>query len=1818
MTAFTGSLIKQLYILTLNHPKPFSMKKIIFTISLVLVALISHSQGCFWHENFDAPSLGDSVTSSSSAGNPGWSICSRVSTSPNNCDSAFVDLNDTVYLRTSVIDFTGLTFALLDFNHICKTDFFDVAKLEISTDGGINFTQIICANYLGTGNFCGQNNQFSAASYGVWLPVDTDAVATNAWWKHETFDISSLVANQSQVVIRWTTYDSNLPNTNAAYPLNGWKIDDICITAAPCELTAPSLTQNGSLQGTIYNLGPFSLSAEISDNSGLANTYIIYTVNGGTPDTITLTNTTGNTYTGQIPAMLEGDTVCYYFYASDASCANNDVLLPASGCIQFIVSAGITFPFCDNFDSNDLWTDSLVTGSAWQLGVPTNGPNAPHSAPNVWDVALNAQYVDGTDSYLTSPHFSFSGITGAEISMWINYNTENCCDEAVLEYSIDGGTTWVVLDNAGNTVNWQSGGWHGNSNGWIQAKCLQPTALDNQADVIFRFHFNSDGSITANGFALDDFCIIPPSPLDAGVTFITQPGLNAAAGQCVDVIVDVKNFGLNPLTSFDIYWTDGTTTFGPTAWTGNLAPGASTTVTLNQCFNVPVGSFNICAYTDLTGDGNSLNDTLCLSGVGVPVLTLTSCDDFESGNLGYVTSSSGTGNDWQLGAPSFGQTNSVHSGTNAWDVNLASAYVDNSDCTLNTPIYDLINPPAVNPALSFWQNRNIDLTEDGLRIEYTVNGGTTWAVLGVVNDPDGVNWYNNPDVSFSGIPGWSGTSASWEKSTYFLTNILAANPGTQFIQFRFIFTSGFPFPILDGVSIDDLCMTQPPNVDAGVIQINTPTGSGQPAGNTSPVEVTIRNFGAQPVTTTNIEWAINGVPQGTPTTFNGNLAPGAISSIIPLNGTLTFPSGQFELCAYTQLVSDGNITNDTTCVSMVGVPVLSPTTCDDFEGGNIGYITSSDGNGSEWELGTPAFGQTNSAHSGTTAWDVNLNSAYAINSTCTLTTAYYDLVNPPAVNTSLSFWQNRNIDGQEDGLRIEYSVDGITWNQLGVVNDPDGVNWFNNADVAFSGTPGWSGNSTGWQKSTYYLTNVLAANPGAQTIQFRFIFLSGFPFPTLDGVSIDDICMTQPSSADAGVIQINTPVTGGQPAGNTSPVEVSIRNFGTQPVTTTNIEWAINGVPQGTPTTFNGNLAPGAISSIIPLNGTLTFPSGQFELCAYTQLVSDGNITNDTTCVTMVGVPILPLSFTNQYCDDFEGPNAGWTVETTGDPGTNWEYGTPAFGSTSSAFSGVNAWDINLNTIYTPNANTILYSPFFDFTNGIDTKLSLYVNFATEGGWDGTRLEYSLNTGPWTTLDQTSPGSTVNWYTGNTNCSNQLAWEDQSGGWIQAQHNDLTFLNGAGNVRFRFIFCSDGSGQVDGFSIDNFCLTVPVPLTVAPVAIGNNASIGGLLFAGQPITYNANIKNTGTTPLSSAVAALYVDNNLIATDTIAYSPLLAQNAVLNHQFSTPWIATAGVHNVCVITSYPNQGTDLNPTDDTICSTISVIDTLGVTVASPYCNDFEGGPQWVTLNSINYGNHTSWELGTPAQTIINAAHSGIKAWTNGLTTNYPGRDTSSLFTPAFNVQANENYRLSFYHQYATEIYIDGGNVEYSTDYGANWQLLGAAGQGNQWYNSFFVTALGGTPPAPGWSGTLTSWQQAVHEICVPQAGSVIFRFRFASDQSVAGEGWAIDDFCFEDIGSTCPLSVDELPVSSTISLGQNHPNPTNGTTSIDYYIPERGNVTMQIVNILGQVMDTPVNDVQMQGTHTVNIDANRIAPGIYYYSLTFEGKETLVKKMVITK
>jgi hypothetical protein len=96
--------------------------------------------------------------------------------------------------------------------------------------------------------------------------------------------------------------------------------------------------------------------------------------------------------------------------------------------------------------------------------------------------------------------------------------------------------------------------------------------------------------------------------------------------------------------------------------------------------------------------------------------------------------------------------------------------------------------------------------------------------------------------------------------------------------------------------------------------------------------------------------------------------------------------------------------------------------------------------------------------------------------------------------------------------------------------------------------------------------------------------------------------------------------------------------------------------------------------------------------------------------------------------------------------------------------------------------------------------------------------------------------------------------------------------------------------------------------------------------------------------------------------------------------------------------------------------------------------------------------------------------------------------------------------------------------------------------------------------------------------------------------------------------------DILPYQ--FELSQNYPNPFNPMTTIEYSLPERAQVTIEIFNVLGQRVRTLVNDTKSSGSYRIewngSDDAGRpVSTGVYLYRFQ-AGDVVQTKKMLLIK
>lgn len=83
------------------------------------------------------------------------------------------------------------------------------------------------------------------------------------------------------------------------------------------------------------------------------------------------------------------------------------------------------------------------------------------------------------------------------------------------------------------------------------------------------------------------------------------------------------------------------------------------------------------------------------------------------------------------------------------------------------------------------------------------------------------------------------------------------------------------------------------------------------------------------------------------------------------------------------------------------------------------------------------------------------------------------------------------------------------------------------------------------------------------------------------------------------------------------------------------------------------------------------------------------------------------------------------------------------------------------------------------------------------------------------------------------------------------------------------------------------------------------------------------------------------------------------------------------------------------------------------------------------------------------------------------------------------------------------------------------------------------------------------------------------------------------------------------------LMQNYPNPFNPVTTIKFALPEASKVSLKVFNIMGEEVAELINEERSAGFHQVELDANKLSSGIYFYEIN-AGKFRNIKKMILLK
>ncbi len=380
-------------------------------------------------------------------------------------------------------------------------------------------------------------------------------------------------------------------------------------------------------------------------------------------------------------------------------------------------------------------------------------------------------------------------------------------------------------------------------------------------------------------------------------------------------------------------------------------------------------------------------------------------------------------------------------------------------------------------------------------------------------------------------------------------------------------------------------------------------------------------------------------------------------------------------------------------------------------------------------------------------------------------------------------------------------------------------------------------------------------------------------------------------------------------------------------------------------------------------------------------------------------------------------------------------------------------------------------------------------------------------------------------------------------------------------------------------------IPIQIPPTDVKFVSVNNPTLN--INCGASVTPQIVVKNGGSNAITSVTVNYTVDatpyvynwsGNIAASQnqTIDLPSILVIRGAHNLNFS---ITTTGDaysdNNSGTITFYAND----NGVVGSVNTFTNTTDELIVV---------SQGSGWIR------GNRTGDVLQT----------SGNSAYLTSLSGNYSDNSSSYLVSQCYNLTNVLNPEISFKMAFDLENNWDIAYVEYSTNFGTTWNVLGTMGTG--WYNSDRTPNTTGSDcdncVGAQWTGTNTSFNTYSYNLAALNAESnVIFRIVFISDGSVTQLGVKVDDFVISGVLSSESFNVNQIAV---------FPNPSKGIFNIDFGSFNPDNI--EVYDISGKLI-LQKNKLEVSTTQT-SIDLSNTSDGVYFVKITSENN-TITKRII---
>ncbi|MBN2611255.1 MAG: T9SS type A sorting domain-containing protein [Bacteroidales bacterium] len=539
----------------------------------------------------------------------------------------------------------------------------------------------------------------------------------------------------------------------------------------------------------------------------------------------------GDIHNQQVDFVLETNSVT----VSNKKYPFSDASAPGVNVIEEAV-------FYDNFATDKGWTleeDFEIDVPKGKFVIRSNDPDYAYSGTKVLGNDHNdlGDYLVNIDSatayFATTPSMNLKYFDRIKLSMmkWISFEPQ---DEASIDISIDGGSTWTKLWSSQVSGQNPESAWNS-----LSFSSAVNNLAKRKEDVKFRFAINfSDNNNAYAGWNIDNFAVTGEYLTnEVGITQVILPCDDCLNTSFDSVKVVVRNYAAVPSAPnlpvfFSLDGNTGTRIYDTIK--ASIPVDDSIIYTFRTPANFPgPGSYNFLCATDKSGDQDRTNDSVYLQLKIQDNINPPSIVDFETAEGYWI--SNGVANTWICKIPdeSIGP---IPGSPNAWILSPFGLYADNDSSYLESSCYDLTG---INQLVLEMKYTNISQTgHDGANVQYTTNNGTTWSVL--ENNSFGYdwNWYTTP-VSALGQNGWTGSSDGWKTAKTMLPATLQSEPR---VKFRILWMSDSdPTESSRGIALDDFSIYPAPP-DLGVFSIDSPTDDCLNEVSDQ-VTVTVKNYG---------------------------------------------------------------------------------------------------------------------------------------------------------------------------------------------------------------------------------------------------------------------------------------------------------------------------------------------------------------------------------------------------------------------------------------------------------------------------------------------------------------------------------------------------------------------------------------------------------------------------------------------------------------------------------------------------------------------------------------------------------------------------------------------------------------------------------------------------------------------------------------------------------------------------------------------------------------------------------------------------------------